>query len=157
MSIGCVDRFLEEACGSSKGEMGPTNEIVPTYSTEEGGPGWVACTGMEKSELLHCSCEIIGTTCNGVGDRGRPVLGGCDCVMQWYHVEVTGWVFISGEDNLPILVNIHGHRTKVDGAPMSAELRHINNAIPANKTQKHSTFMVIHKKNLPMNNISEVR
>ena len=104
--------------------MGPTEETVPTYSTEEGKPGWVACTGMEKSKLLHCSCEIICTTYNGVGDRGRLVLGGYDCVMQWYHVEVTGWVFSPGEDNLSILGNIHDRRTKVDGTPMSAELRH---------------------------------
>ena len=124
MSIGRVDRFLEEACGSSKREMGPTKEIVVAYSTEEGGPGWVACADMEKSELLPCSCEIIGTACSCLCDRWRPALFGCDCVMQWYHVEVTGWVFISGEYNLPLLGNIHGCRTKVDGAPMSAELRH---------------------------------
>ena len=124
MSIGRVDRFLEEACGSSKREMLPTKERVPTYSTEEGGPDWVACAGMEKSELLHCCCDIIGTTCSGVGGRGRPVLGGCDCVMQWYHVEATGWVFSCSEDNLPILGNIDSSWSKVDGAPMSTELRH---------------------------------
>ena len=78
MAIGCVDRLLEEACGSSNGEMGPTDVIVLTYSTEEGGLGWVTCAGMEKSELLHCACEIIGTTCSGVGVRGRPGLWGCD-------------------------------------------------------------------------------
>ena len=123
-TLGRVDRFLEEACGSSKGEMGPTNEIVPTYSTEEGGPGWVARAGMEKSKLLHFSCKIIGTTCSGLGDRVRSVLWRCDCVMQWYHVEVLGWVFNSCEDNLAIFGNIHGRRTKLDGAPISAELRH---------------------------------
>ena len=77
--LNCV--CLEEACGSSMREMGPTEEIVPSYSTQEGGPGWVACTGMEKCELLHCSCEIIDIACSGLGNRGRPVLWGCDCVM----------------------------------------------------------------------------
>ena len=124
MTIGRVDRFLEEGCCSSKLEMRSTDEIVPTYSTEEGGSGWVACAGMEKSKLMHCSCEIVGITCSGCGDHGRPVCWGCDCVMQWYHVEVSGWVLNSGEDNLAILGNIHGCRTKVDGAPMSTELRH---------------------------------
>ena len=104
--------------------MWPTDIIVPTYSSEEGGPGGVACAGMEKSELLHCACEIVGITCSGWGDRGWPVLLDCDRVMQWYHVGVPGWVFNSGEDNLAIFGNIHGYRTKVDGAPMSAELRH---------------------------------
>ena len=82
MAIGCVDRLLEEACGSLKGEMGPTNIIVPTYSTEEGGPGGVVYAGMEKSELLHCACEIIGTIRSGVGAHGRPDQWDCDCVMQ---------------------------------------------------------------------------
>ena len=79
---------------------------------------------MEKSEPLHCACEIIGITCSDWGDCGWPVLWGCDCVMQWYHVEISGWLLNSGEDNLAIFGNILGYRTKVDGAPMGAKLRH---------------------------------
>ena len=47
MFICRVNRFLEEARGSSEREMGPTKKIVPMYSTEEGDLGGVACTGME--------------------------------------------------------------------------------------------------------------
>ena len=39
--------------------MGPSKEVVTTNSTEEGGPGGVSCAGREKSQLLHCLCEII--------------------------------------------------------------------------------------------------
>ena len=80
--------------------------------------------GMEKGELLYCACEIIGTTCSGVGVRGRPSLWDCDRVMQWHHVEVLTWVFSTGEENLPILGDLHCCRTKVDGTSMGAEFRH---------------------------------
>ena len=41
-------------------EIGPTKEIVTPNGTEEGALGGVACAGMEKSQVLCCSCEIIG-------------------------------------------------------------------------------------------------
>ena len=103
--------------------MGPTKEIVPSNSTEEGGPGGVACASMEKCELLHCSCEIIGITCSCLWGNVRPARLALHCVMQRDHVEVTGWVFNSGEDNLSIIGNVHSRRTKVDGAVMDTELR----------------------------------
>ena len=103
--------------------MGPTKEIVPTNSTEEDGPGWVACAGMGKCELLHCSCEIIGISCSCLWDHVKLAWLALYCVIQRDHVEVTGWVFSSGENDVSILGNVHSRRVKVDCAAMGTELR----------------------------------
>ena len=104
-------------------EMGLTMEIVPTNSTEEGCPGGVASADMEKCELLHCLCEIICITCSCLWDYVRPAWLACHCVMQRDHVEVTGWVFSSSENNLSIFGYVYSCRTKVDVAAMGTELR----------------------------------
>ena len=48
------------------------------------------------------------------------------CVMQRDHVEVTGGVFSSSENDVSILGNVHGRRPKVDGAAMGTEFRNRN-------------------------------
>ena len=92
-------------------------------SKEEGGPGWVSCAGMEKGELLHYYCEVIGICCSCLGDHVGTIRVALHCVVQRDHVEVTGGVFSSGENDLSILGNMHGCKTKVDSATMGTELR----------------------------------
>ena len=106
--------------------MGPTKEIVMTNGTEEGGPGGVSCADMEKSQLLHCSCEIIGISYSCLWNHVRMARLALHCVMQRDHAEVMGGVFSSGENNLSILGNVHGCRSKVDGAAISIEFRNRN-------------------------------
>ena len=103
--------------------MGPSKEAVTANGTEEGDPGGVSCASMEKGQLLHCSCEIIGICCSCLGGHVRMVRVALHCVVQRDHVEVTGGVFSSGENNLFILCIVHGHGTKVDSAAMGTELR----------------------------------
>ena len=103
--------------------MEPSKEVVTANGTEEGGPDGVSCASMEKGQLLHCSCEIIGICCSCLEDHVRTVQVAFHCVVQRDHAGVTGGVFCSKENNLSILGNVHNCRTKVDGAAMGTELR----------------------------------
>ena len=96
VSICCVDRFLEEACGFWECEMGPSKEVVTTNGTEEGDPCGVSYASMEKGQLLHCSCEIIGICCSCLGGHVGTARVALHCVVQRDHVDVTGRVFSSG-------------------------------------------------------------
>ena len=106
--------------------MGPSKEVVTTNCTEEGGLGRIPCANMEKGQLLCCSCKIIGIGCSCLWDHVRMVRVVRHWVVQRDHVEVTGRVFCSGENNLSILGDVHGRWTKVDGAAMGTELRNRN-------------------------------
>ena len=75
--------------------MGPSKEVVTANGTEEGGPGGVSCASMEKGQLLHFSCEIIGIFRSCLGDHVRTARVALHCVMQRDHVEFTGGVLIT--------------------------------------------------------------
>ena len=84
--------------------MGPSKEVVTANGMEEGGPSGVSCASMEKRQLLHYSCEIIGICCRWLGDHFRRVWMALHCVVQRDHVEVTGGVFVLERITFPFLV-----------------------------------------------------
>ena len=84
--------------------MGPSKEVVTANGTEERGPGGVSCASMEKGQLLHCSCEIIGICCSCLGDHVRTARVALCCVVQRDHVEVTDGFFVPDRIACPFLV-----------------------------------------------------
>ena len=102
--------------------MGSSEEVVRVNDTEIRGTGGVPCASMEKGQLLCCSCKIIGIGCSCRQYNVRVAWPALHCAVQWDHVEVTGGVFCSRQNNLSIFGDVHCHWTKVDRTAMGTEL-----------------------------------
>ena len=99
--------------------MRPSNEIFTANDTEKSGTGWIARAGMEKSQLLHCLCDVIGVDGNPRKTKiGAQVGRTIDVVMQRYCLQFLCRVLFACKDVVVVLGYHDSGGAKVDFAIM---------------------------------------